>query len=86
MYRHRSCTNPRPQNGGAGCPGSSSYSASCNTQPCPGNKTRVCRSSIHRLGGIHLRGGGEYLNLLCDGDVPFCPKNGTHNSVNSGGF
>ena len=31
-------------------------------------------------------GGGGYLDLSSDGNVPFCPKNGTHNSVNSGGF
>ncbi len=32
---YRSCTNPRPQNGGAECEGEDSRSRSCNeVQPC----------------------------------------------------
>ncbi|XP_048748271.1 coadhesin-like [Ostrea edulis] len=33
--RSRTCTNPAPQWGGDQCPGSSTDSQSCNTNPCP---------------------------------------------------
>lgn len=35
--RSRSCNNPYPQYGGAGCSGTSSESTDCNTNNCPGN-------------------------------------------------
>uniref|UniRef100_A0A3Q2DPN2 ADAM metallopeptidase with thrombospondin type 1 motif, 18 n=1 Tax=Cyprinodon variegatus TaxID=28743 RepID=A0A3Q2DPN2_CYPVA len=37
MYRERSCTNPRPENNGRFCPGSSRHNQLCNTRPCPFN-------------------------------------------------
>jgi hypothetical protein len=33
-YRSRSCTNPSPAHGGAGCSGGTTDSTSCNTQAC----------------------------------------------------
>ena len=33
-----------------------------------------------------LGGKGVLLNLSSDGDMPFCPKIGTYNPVNSGRF
>ncbi|XP_008403096.1 A disintegrin and metalloproteinase with thrombospondin motifs 18 isoform X1 [Poecilia reticulata] len=35
MFRERSCTNPRPQNNGKFCPGSTRLNQLCNTRPCP---------------------------------------------------
>ncbi|XP_027871688.1 A disintegrin and metalloproteinase with thrombospondin motifs 18 isoform X1 [Xiphophorus couchianus] len=37
MFRERSCTNPRPQNNGKFCPGSTRLNQLCNTRPCPSN-------------------------------------------------
>ena len=34
--RSRSCTNPKPSNGGKPCPGSSRDRPACNTNGCPG--------------------------------------------------
>ena len=34
--RTRSCTNPKPQNGGNPCKGESSLTATCNTDSCGG--------------------------------------------------
>ena len=34
-FRERSCTNPRPANGGKTCIGTARESHSCNTNPCP---------------------------------------------------
>lgn len=34
-FRERSCTNPRPANGGADCAGSAKETSDCNTQACP---------------------------------------------------
>lgn len=34
-YRSRTCTNPSPSGGGSSCSGSSTQSASCNSDPCP---------------------------------------------------
>ncbi|XP_016887811.1 A disintegrin and metalloproteinase with thrombospondin motifs 18 isoform X1 [Cynoglossus semilaevis] len=35
MYKERSCNNPRPQNNGKFCTGSSRFNQLCNTWPCP---------------------------------------------------
>ena len=34
--RSRSCTNPKPVNGGKTCSGSSTEKPTCNTNGCPG--------------------------------------------------
>ncbi|XP_001626413.2 coadhesin isoform X2 [Nematostella vectensis] len=34
QYRYRTCTSPRPANGGRYCHGSSKQSRTCNTRPC----------------------------------------------------
>ena len=36
--RYRTCSNPKPSNGGEQCSGTSEESASCNTKRCPGKK------------------------------------------------
>ena len=33
--RHRTCTNPPPENGGAKCNGSAQETQSCKPNPCP---------------------------------------------------
>ena len=35
--RYRSCSNPRPSNGGKQCPGEAVEEIPCNTRPCSGN-------------------------------------------------
>ena len=43
QWRHRTCTNPRPANGGKECPGFSSRGFSCNAHPCKSEQTRICK-------------------------------------------
>ena len=39
--RSRSCTNPRPRNGGKSCPGAANEQRVCNTHSCPGKEKKV---------------------------------------------
>jgi hypothetical protein len=36
LLRHRTCTNPAPQNGGLDCPGNGTELKTCQLKLCPG--------------------------------------------------
>ena len=57
--RSRSCTNPRPRNGGKSCPGAANEQRVCNTHSCPGKEKNrliflLCEKSLMWFNNVIL--------------------------------
>ncbi|XP_065053002.1 semaphorin-5B-like [Rhopilema esculentum] len=58
QYKRRTCTNPRPQNGGRQCAGPASFSVQCNIHSCPQPPP------LYTGGGIKYQRVGCYLETV----------------------
>ncbi|KAK2565039.1 A disintegrin and metalloproteinase with thrombospondin motifs 6 [Acropora cervicornis] len=70
QWKTRTCTNPKPANGGEDCEGDSRSSFRvCRTSPCPANtvhyRTEQCQAFGDRFTSFYYRGGNDACNLYC---------------------
>merc|ERR1712055_558732 len=76
---YRTCTNPKPANGGAKCSGATTTTASCNTHKCPVNGGWSAWSQYTKCSKTCATG-YQYLKRTCNNPAP---ANGGKNCAGS---
>ncbi|XP_068734919.1 A disintegrin and metalloproteinase with thrombospondin motifs 6-like isoform X2 [Montipora capricornis] len=79
QWRQRTCTNPKPKDGGEQCDGDSKgFYRICGQKPCPANatnyRTEQCRELNPEYLSFFYRGEKDACNLYCRFEKYYSPK------------